>query len=238
MFKTALLEVVDGKVMYLQKSKNILSKNMKKSLNVRDIRNINVNLKYRNITVLIHGEEIYIENMIIPKVRKIYIYNLVEDRLREKFKDINNIMFSYEIVNSSRVKLDIRVMCINSDCTHLIKKFTENNIDINGIVPVQLYVLNKYKNKINSDNYIFVTEIRNLTYFIACSKDKVLFNEIFHVDSGDDFLYCLDEFKLKLNLLIPNIDFKHMEFLNFPYKDVIKNISCKCSCNDLGEIVI
>ncbi|WP_446899346.1 hypothetical protein ACSVC9_05520 [Clostridium sp. LBM24168] len=232
MWKTSLFELTEGNVEVRNKM------NVKNTFKINEINSMKVGLKYRNALILIHGEKIYVENITIPKIRKKYIYGLIEDRLKNKFKDIDNMMFSYKIWQKSRFSLSMTVLCINRNYRDLIKKFSENRINVKGMIPVQIYALNKYKDIINKEKYIFVVYFEVKTYFIACYKNKIIFNELFKIKSKSEFMECIDEFNLRLNVLVPNIKFYDIEFVNLPCKDILEDLRRNYSCNDLGEMTI
>lgn len=222
MWKTDILEV---------NSKN-------KTLQISELQKIMVNLKSRKIIILLHGEEIYIENMIIPKIRKKNIHELIEEKLRNRFKKLDNIMFSHNITSHNKLELNVDVLCMNWHNFELFKKLSESKIDVKGVIPIQLYALKKYNKKIYKKQCIFLTFFKNIAYIIAYYNNKIIFNNVFEVKSKEDVIYCIEEFKLKLNILVPKIEFKHIEILNLPYKELLEELSQYYNCSDLGELSI
>ncbi|MBV4426880.1 hypothetical protein [Clostridium tyrobutyricum] len=209
-----------------------------KTLQIAELQRIKVNLKSKKIIILVHGEEIYVENMIIPKIRKKSIYELIEEKLRNRFKKLDNIMFSYNINSHNKLELNVDVLCMNWDNFELFKKLSESKVDVKGVIPVQLYALEKYNKKIYKKQCIFLTFFKNIAYIIACYNNKIIFNDVFEVESKEDVIYCIEEFRLRLNILVPRIEFKHIEILNLPYKGLLEELSQYYNCNDLGELSI
>lgn len=230
MWRTALLEL---------QSENLIFKGRENiKVKVHEIDKIKVNLKRKSVLILIHGEKIYVENMLIPKVKRKYVYNLVEEKLKEKFKDIDSMLFSYKITEKNRYSLNVNTFCINRNYRKLVEKFKDSSVNIIGLIPIQFYILNKYKNRIKDENYIFLTYIEEKGYFIACCRNKVVFNEMFEINSEEEFLECLDEFILKLKLIVPTVEFNYIYSVNFYYECMSKNIICGRKFKNLGEFIV
>lgn len=240
MWKSSFLELKGENITYIKKNRGIFENNKinKRIFNINEFKKIKINLKHKRVYILVHGEKVYVENFIMPKLKEKYLYNLIEEKLKEKFKNIDNIMFSYKILSDNGHNLHIMVFCMNWNNVELLKNFIKNKTEVKGILPVQFYALNRYAKNIKENNYIFAAFFDKIIYFLACQKEKVVFNELFEIQCKEDFMYYFDEFNLKLKLLIPGIDFKNIEFLNLPYKDVIGGIYKKYKCNDLGEMSI
>ncbi|MCH3964162.1 MAG: hypothetical protein LKE46_07775 [Clostridium sp.] len=232
MWKTAVCELNEGSITIKDRG------DVKDIFKINEISSIKMDLKHRSVLILIHGEELYVENMALPRTGRKYIYGLIEDRLKDKFKNIDNMMFSYKIWNKNKFEFNLTVLCINHNYSEVIKKFSDNKINIKGMVPVQIYVMDKYKHSINKKSYILVVCFETETYFIACYENNIVFSGLFKVKSKNQLLECVDEFNLKLNILIPNIKFHDMEFVNLPYKDIFKDLENNYSCSDLGEFAI
>lgn len=240
MSQSSILELKGENMIYIKRHKGIFKNNKidKYIFNKDEFKKMKVNLKHKKVYILVHGEEVYVENFIMPKLKEKYLYNLIEERLKRKLKNIDNIMFSYKILKDNGHSLNIVVFCMNWNNVNMLNNFSINKTEVKGILPIQLYALNKYIKNIKENNYIFIAFFDETVYLLACQREKVIFNDLFKIKCKEDFIYSLDEFNLKLSLLICGIDFKNIEFLNLPYKDVMKNLSEKYKCNDLGEMII
>lgn len=242
-WKKALLEINDKNIVYKEMIKSnslmkLFNKNGKnyKHIKIEDFEKIKVDLKNKNLFVLVHGEEIYVKIMTLPKLKNRKLYNLIREELKNRFKNIDNIMFSYEILKDNGYNLEVIVFCMNWDKVNMLKSYNDSSINIEGIVPIQFYILEKYKNKIKEENYVVILILEEIVYFIACHKQKVIFNNVFKNSNRESFFDYFDQFKLKLGILVPNISFQTIMFINFPYKDLIENISHEYKCEDLGNI--
>ncbi|MEY7999439.1 hypothetical protein AB8U03_04365 [Clostridium sp. Mt-5] len=242
MHKKIFLEVNNKNIMYREISnKNSifdLFNNNKINKSVISIKDIKVKLKNRNLIILVHGEEIYIVFMELPKMNRENLFRIIKEELENKFKKMDNIMFSYEIIRRYKYRLEIMVFCMNWHNMKVAEKCDDVGFRIKGIVPIQFYIWENYKDKIINENYIFILMRDKIIYFIACHRGKIVFNNVFKNISKDGFFDILEQFRVKLSILMPDLRFSHIFFVDFPYKDIIEKLSENYMCKDLAKFIM
>lgn len=241
--KNGILEICDQYLSYRNLLKKGLIRNIVNKKNIsnfeikeRCLDKMKVDLKNRNLFLLIHGEEVYTRYMILPKVKKEKLYFLIKNELKYRFKNLENIMFTYEIFKDNGTNLEVIVFCLNWNKSGLIKECVNRGGEIKGIYPVQFHILNNYRKKIKEENYIFIFSLQNNLYFLGCHKDKIIGNSVCKTFSKEKFMDELEKFKIRCCNIRDFKCFSSMFFLDFPYKDLIENLSKEYNCTDLGEL--
>lgn len=200
------------------------------------IEDIKIELKNKKLFIIVHGEEIYVKFMTLPKVTKEKMEFVIREELRYRFKNLDNIMFTYEIFKDNGKSLDVVVFCLNWSKSDLIRKCAQRGGEIKGIYPIQFCVFNKYKHEIKEKKFIFIFLLDSNIYLLGCSNDKIIGNTVIKAFNEEKFEDELGKFIIKCNLIreveyVPNI-----LFLNFSYKQLIDLLSKTYKCRDLGKI--
>ncbi len=242
MRKKGLLQVYNDSLTY----KEILKKSfidriiaLKKydeiNIKAKDIDDIRIDFKNKNLFIIVDGEEIYVKFMTFPKVKKEKLHAIIKGELQYRFKNIDNIMFTYQIVKDNGSSLDVIVFCLNWSKSNLIKKCTERGGKIKGIFPIQFCIFNNYKNRIKDKNYILIFIHENILYLLACVDNKMIANSVIKTFTENSFIDELKKFQVKCSISQEHDQFNKIFFLNFPYKTLIKDAEGLYSCIDLGN---
>jgi hypothetical protein len=242
MHRKVFLEVNDTDMVYREvPNKNFIFNLFNSRVinkNIVSIKGIKVNLKNRNLVILAHGEEVYVMLMKLPRVNRTNIFKIIREELKNKFKRTDDIMFSYDIIRRCKYNLEVMVFCMNYRNGKVIEECHNAGFHIAGIVPIQFYIWENYKDKIKSENYIFVLMRNEVLYFIACHKCKMIFNNVFKNIKKDDFFDILEQFQMKLSILMTDFKFTYIYFVGFPYKDTIEEVSKQYICKDFGKFIV
>jgi hypothetical protein len=241
--KNGVLEISDQHLSYKDSFKeSFINKiNGKKRMDRIDVKaqcldDIKVSLKNKNLFLIIHGEEVFVKYMILPKVKEEKLYVLIKEELSYIFKKIDNIMFTYDIFKDNGAYLDIVVFCLNWNKSDIIKKCINKGAEISGVCPVQFHILNNYRKKIKEKNYILIFSLQDSLYFLGCKEDKIIGNSVCKIFQKKNFFEELEKFHVKCCSIQKDVQFTSMFFLDFPYKDLIENLATEYKCTDLGEI--
>lgn len=239
----AFLEVREENIVYNEICKknffaNVFSKGGKKIILLNKIQDIKVNLKNKNLYILVHGQEIYITHMELPRIKTKNIYKVLNSELKNKFKNMDNIMFSYEITKYNRYTLNLIVSCMNWDDMSIVKIFHNRGANIKAIIPIQFYIWSIYKNKLSNKDYIFVLVEDNTIYFMACRQNIIVFNNVFKNTHKEEFFHTLEYFQCKLNIIVPKVKFCTIAFVNFLDKGIIQTLCKNYDCHDFGDFSI
>lgn len=245
MMKTGILQINDKGLIYKDiMSKSIISKikegKWKENLGIKgeSIDDIKIDFARRNIFIIVQGEQIYVKLIEIPKVSKRKLYSIVKAELKYHFKniDVDSIMFTYDVFKDNGKSLEIIVFCLNWDKGNIIEKCVEKGANIKGVYPIQFCILNNYKKLIKEHEYILAFLYDSKLYLLACIDGKVLVNSVVRDFNKDNFEENVDKFKEKCEVTGVIKNLKNIFLLNLPYQDIIRTLSKKYNCNDLGTI--
>lgn len=240
--KTGILEISDQYLLYKSLfAKGLIGKINNKKIDKLEIKakyleDIKVDLKNKSLFLIIHGEEVYVKYMTLPKVKKEKLYLLIKNELNYRFKKIDNIMFTYEVFKDNGTNLELIVFCLNWNKSDLVKQCVKNGGEIKGIYPVQFHILNNYRRKIKEKSYIFIFLMESNLYFLGCRDDKIIGNSLCKEYNREKFMDELEKFKIKCCNAKKFIDFPNIFFVDFPDKDLIETLSQEYHCTDLGNI--
>lgn len=240
--KTGILEISDQYLLYKSLiKKGFIGRIKNEKLDNAEIeakyfKDIKVHLKNKSLFLVIHGEEIYVKYMTLPKVKKEKLYFLIKNELEYRFKKMDNVMFSYEVAKDNGTNLEVIVFCLNWDKVDLLKECVENGGVVKGIYPVQFHVLNKYRKKIKEKDYIFIFIMEKSLYFLACCDNKIIGTSLCKTYHREKFIDELEKFKIKCCSVNNSRDLSSIFFLGFPDKYLIEVLSKEYYCVDLGDI--
>ncbi|GAA0115922.1 hypothetical protein [Clostridium senegalense] len=151
-----------------------------------------INLKNKNINVLVEGEELFIKVITIPKVKKNQIPSLVKNEVTLRYGD--KVMFKYSILEEKDNMLKIILYCFHE------KKYTLLNDKRIGysknlkVEFLQNYVLKYYSKYLQEEKYKMIFQYKNFIYFIKVNKGNLLFNRVIKITNTEKINKLLDEF--------------------------------------------
>ncbi|OPJ63215.1 hypothetical protein [Clostridium oryzae] len=114
-------------------------------------------------TAIYYEEDIYIENMEIPNVKKRIQRDIIRNQMICKFPNIENISYSYEIIYQDKEKIQLRIFCINTLKNRLIMQLSKF-ITINKVFVIQFCYINYFSKIIKESNYVLLYNINNYIY--------------------------------------------------------------------------
>lgn len=209
-FRTNMfLEVSTQRISGIEFSKNIIlntvNKIAKENIYYKDSNNIKdfqIDIKNKNLYVLVEGETVYIKMVTLPLVKKYLINDMIKNELRYYYKDIEHIAFTYKLIKEDKFNMEILVFCLRGNNLDILENSIDNNINLKKVNLIQFCFKNYYSNKINEENYILVFYYNCNLYFIICRNDEIVANSIL---SAKDLLLssfsCLmNEFLEQYNL--------------------------------------
>jgi hypothetical protein len=180
--KNAVIEINDNYLITHQvtrKNFHLIYKSDNYRLDI--LRDIYIDLKHKRVSILLEGEEINIKLMTLPKVKKEALYDLIKNELFYYFKDLDSIVFNYNILREHKSKFEILVFCINERKINFIEKRLNSSIKVQGVYLIQFSFLNYFKLKIKEKNYGFVFVYRENLYFLYCIENKVLHSNVYKI---------------------------------------------------------
>jgi len=203
-----LLEVSEERISEIKFSKNIISNRVNKIVygntyhkDTQSISDFVIDIRNKNLYVLVEGETIYIKMVTLPIVKKHQINDLIKNELRYYYKDIQHISFTYKLIKKDEFNMEIMVFCLSGNNLGILETCIENNVHLKKVNLIQFCFKNYYSNKINEDNYILVFYYNHILYFLICHNDEIVANSIIRVVDLIlfKFSYAINEFLDKYN---------------------------------------
>lgn len=152
-------------------------------------------LQKKNLNVVLLDEEFYIECVTIPRCRKRYIDSVIEIEVEKKFKEKDEILYNYSIVQKDKEKIKILINYIDSksiNCLRPLKK----HLKINSIYPIQIIASKKIKRKVKKNTFIALFPYEDIIYGFTYYKNLVLGTTVIRKD------YTFEKIKDKIIALI------------------------------------
>ncbi|GAA0121337.1 MAG: hypothetical protein KID00_05035 [Clostridium argentinense] len=169
-----------------------------------------ISLKNRSVTLIIEGEELFIKNIIIPKVSKRYIYYVLRNEITERYGE--DVMFSYDIVKEDKNHYNTVVYCFQENKYSLLKNSSIYNCSGLTIDFIQNSVKDLYSKEIKDKKYILLFNYRNYIYLLKVKNNILIYNKVinllnYNYDEINDMLKIFIE-KNKNNCNIYSINLK------------------------------
>ncbi|WP_102400870.1 hypothetical protein [Haloimpatiens massiliensis] len=209
--KSALIKIEDRDTFLWNKSK------------FENIKNINIDLKNRNLYLVVEGERVYIKLLSIPKVSKEKLYKIIEYQLKYYFTDMEEILFDYYVCKKLKKSYDVLVFCINSRKLNRLQGLIKEKNKLKLVNLIQFVILDHVKNYINDAQYTLIFMNKDNLYIMVIKNQILIENSIIKDFNGDS-----EEFFLEFNPIVENQCLDHEKCsiytLWFPYKDILEEL--------------
>ena len=214
--------------------------------NIDDFINFSDTLKINNFYIIYEGEEFYIKFSKLPKVRKEKLDALVANELLLIFKNIEELAYSYRIINMHKGYFDVMIACIKTDKFNLFNslKKSKNYKKVKGVFLIQLYYLKVLKQIINKNKSIIILNFNTIIYIVTCYNEILLCNTIIrgYEKNEDELLKRLNDVIIRAEEFgkeLENCDLvKNIYFINITWNNIKQKLKAKYNCEDLGFIDI
>jgi hypothetical protein len=162
--------------------------------NIGSMKDFKVDIKNKNLYVLVEGETVYIKLLTLPTVKKCLINDLIKNELRYYYKDIGHIAFTYKIIKKDKINMEILVFCLKGNKLNILESSIDNRVNLKKINLIQFCFKNYYSKKILEENYILIFYYNCNLYFLLCYNDEIVANTIVYTDD-----FKLSNFKSQMN---------------------------------------
>ena len=236
--KNMFLEVSAQRISGIEFSKNIILNRAvkiafentyyKDNSNIKDFQ---TDIKNKNLYVLVEGETVYIKMVTLPLVKKYLINDMIKNELRYYYKDIEHIAFTYKLIKEDKFNMEILVFCLKGNKLDILENSINNNICLKKVNLIQFCFKNYYANKMHMKNYVFVFYYNYNLYFLICSNDEIVVNNVINTKDlllfkfsnvMNDFLEQYNDYaKLCEKIYYSNIeelDIDEFEYLGLNYQ--------------------
>jgi len=215
--------------------------NFKSSIKDQDIykafkdKKLCVDLKNKNIHFLIKGKKVFIKMLTIPKVHKKYLNEIIKGELDFYFKNIENLVYCYNIFKEEKDTLEIVVFCSNLKEMNVFNKIKEKN-NIEGIWFLQFYFLEYFNEKIDENDFILASIYEKDLYLLACKNRKLIYNNVVN-NYKNNFKEELNKFLYKCKE-IEKEDYRVLYLVNFNNMKFIREMEKNFKITNLGSLEI
>ena len=167
----------------------------------KNIRDFQIDIKNKNLYVLVEGETVYIKIITLPVVKKHQINDMIKNELRYYYKEIDHIAFTYKLIKEDKFNIEVLVFCLKGSNLDILKNSIDNNIKLKRVSLIQFCFKNYYSNKIHEKNYIFVFYYSFNLYFLICHNGEIMVNNIISITEPLPFSFSeiMNEFLEKYN---------------------------------------
>ena len=189
-----------SKSIILNKVKNFFEKDTYYREN-ESIKNFQIDIKNKNLYVLVESETVYIKIITLPVVKKHQINEMIKNELRYYYKEIDHIAFTYKLIKEDKFNMEILVFCLRGTNLGILENIIDNNINLKRVNLIQFCFKNYYSNKIHEKNYIFAFYYNFNLYFLICHNGEIVVNNILSVKEILPFKFseAMNEFLEKYN---------------------------------------
>ncbi|MBZ9688018.1 hypothetical protein G9F72_016930 [Clostridium estertheticum] len=251
--RNMFLEVSAEKISAIEFSKRVILNRVNNitcgntyQMDTPNIKDFVINIRNKNLYVLIEGETIYIKMVTLPLVKKHQINDLIKNELRYYYKDIDHISFTYKLIKKDKFNMEIMVFCLSGNNLNILESCIDNNINLKKVNTIQFCVKSYYCNEINEENYILGFYYNCILYLLICHNNEIVANTIIRVVDLllFKFSYAMNEFLDKYNdhaKLCKTIYYSNVEGLNieeFQYPTLPVVILRNLKRDDLVKYII
>ncbi|EPY2275429.1 hypothetical protein ACXAT3_000107 [Clostridium sporogenes] len=146
-----------------------------------------VNMEKRKLYLILEGERVYAKFITLPRINnKNKINEIIKNELIYEFNDIDNILYSYDILKKNKTNMESIIFCINIGNNKILKKCMGQCKNIAGIYSIQFSVLNLYREYIKEKNYIFLFKHKKYTYIILYSENNLIYSNFIYEGEKED----------------------------------------------------
>lgn len=210
--KGALIKIEDRDTFLWNKSK------------FESIKNVNIDLKNRNLYLIVEGERVYIKLLSVPKVAKEKLYKIIEYQLKYYFTDMEEILFDYYICKKLKKSYDVLVFCVSSRKLNRLQGLLEEKNKLKIVNLIQFVILDYVKSYINDVQYTLIFMNKNNLYIMVVKNEILIENSMVR-----DFTGNFKDFFLEFNSIIENQGVNNGECniyaLWFYYDDILEQLS-------------
>jgi hypothetical protein len=166
-----------------------------------NIKEFQIDIKNKNLYVLVEGETVYIKIITLPVVKKHQINDLIKNELRYYYKEIDHIAFTYKLIKEDKFNMEVLVFCLKGNNLDILKNSIDNNIKLKRVNLIQFCFKNYYSNRIHEKNYVFVFYYSFNLYFLICHNGEIMVNNILSTTETLSFKFSdvMNEFLEKYN---------------------------------------
>lgn len=180
--KNMFLQVSQQKISGIEFSKHVIFNKLYNISNENtyykdapNIKDFHINIKNKNLYVLVEGETVYIRLITLPVVKKHLVNDMIKNELRYYYKDIDHISFTYKLIKESKFNMEILVFCLKGNKLDVLEN-SINNVTLKKVNLIQFCFKNFYASKINVKNYIMVFYYNLNLYYLICNNNEIVAN--------------------------------------------------------------
>ena len=193
-----------NKNVFLKVSEEGIEMNNKhlKHKNISPFKDITgINIKNKNVYIIVEGEEVHIKLLKLPTVSRWDLNSLIRNELVFLYgKKANNIFYTYTVLNETREDIDVLVFCMNLKDVKALEKIINNN-RIKKINIIQFNMVNYFKNYIKDKTYILIFKDENKVYFLGVTYENLVSNRVVNLNNENCEYFLMESFNCCIDRL-------------------------------------
>lgn len=186
--KNMFLEVSQQKISSIEFSKHMIINKINNITygntyykNTPNIKEFQIDIRNKNLYIMVEGETVYIRLVTLPIVKKNLINEMIKNELRYYYKEIDHIEFTYKLIKEDKFNMEILVFCLKGNNLDILENSIDNNVTLKKVNLIQFCFKNYYSKKINVKNYIMVFYYNYNLYFLICNNNEIVANNIINI---------------------------------------------------------
>ena len=189
-----------------------------------------------SLKLIFYCEDIYIDRIYIPAVKKKWIGQMIKNNLIANFDDIGKLCYSYDITHKSANKYCISLYCINSKKNQLFD-VANNKFRVEGVYLIQFCYLYYIQRQIKFKDFLLIFNAQNYTYILLSVEGTL---ESSSVVKSDQLTLnnTIDAIEMNLKNIKENKAGNTIPvlFVNYQFKDYVNVISQLYYVKDVGNV--
>ena len=167
-------------------------------------------LKNKKIILNIEGQELFIKIIKIPKVKRKYLRDVVQNEVLIRYGE--DIIYNYDVLEEKTNCFKIVLYCAHEISIRCLQNNNVKNGNLIKIDFAQNNIINYYSKMILKETYILIVQYRDYIYFLKVYKNKLIFNKIIQTEkyNENDIKMEIDNF-LDCNTKYKNIYYSNLE---------------------------
>lgn len=138
-------------------------------------------MKKRNVSIILEGEEIFIKYFTFPSYCKNKLREVIKNKLISLYgSNVDNILFSYSVIDEEDAQLSTIVYCINSSNLEKNKEIIFNNNIVSSVSLIQYYFLKYYDASFIHNRFVFAFKFNEIFYIMFVKNKNILVNFAFN----------------------------------------------------------
>ncbi len=166
-----------------------------------------VNMEKRKLYLILEGERVYAKFITLPRINnKNKINEIIKNELIYEFSDIDNILYSYDILKKNKTNMESIIFCINIGNNKILKKVHGTVRKYSRHIFYTIFCIKFIQGIYKGKKYIFLFKHKKYTYIILYSENNLIYSNFIYEGEKEDHkiervLKKAEELNINLNTI-------------------------------------